>query len=146
MQLFSIGLYHLNLDGSLTLSSSGFPIATYNQDAILGPPPLSLAGPTRRRTPIFNPPGGLARSDGQRGQPSSTTAKTILEGVLIPAGQTAAQDLQTTLDTIFNHPNVGPFVCRQLIQRLVTSNPESRLSLSRHRLFSTITGRAFAAI
>jgi uncharacterized protein (DUF1800 family) len=46
-----------------------------------------------------------------------------LGGVSIPAGQTADQDLQMALDTILNHPNVGPFVCRQLIQRLVTSNP-----------------------
>src|SRR5205814_3264296 len=52
-----------------------------------------------------------------------TTAKTILNGVALPANQTAAQDLKTTLDTIFNHPNVGPFIARQLIQRLVTSNP-----------------------
>ena len=53
----------------------------------------------------------------------SPDAKTILNGVLIPAGQTSRAGFQTTLDTIFNHPNVGPFVCRQLIQRLVTSNP-----------------------
>jgi uncharacterized protein (DUF1800 family) len=53
----------------------------------------------------------------------STDAKTILDGVMLPANQSAAEDLKTTLDTIFNHPNVGPFICRQLIQRLVTSNP-----------------------
>jgi uncharacterized protein (DUF1800 family) len=53
----------------------------------------------------------------------STDAKQILDGVLLPANQTAAQDLKAMLDTIFNHPNVGPFICRQLIQRLVTSNP-----------------------
>ena len=53
----------------------------------------------------------------------STGDKHILDGVLIPAGQSPEQDLQMTLDTIFNHPNVGPFICRQLIQRLVTSNP-----------------------
>jgi uncharacterized protein (DUF1800 family) len=51
-----------------------------------------------------------------------TTAKTFL-GVTLPAGQTAQQDLGAALDTIFNHPNVGPFVCRQLIQHLVSSNP-----------------------
>src|SRR5437764_3749180 len=53
----------------------------------------------------------------------SSDAKYILNGVVIPLGQTANQDLQIALDTIFNHPNVGPFFCRQLIQRLVTSNP-----------------------
>src|SRR5438034_2619362 len=53
----------------------------------------------------------------------STGEKDILDDVVIPAGQSAEQDLQMTLDTIFNHPNVAPFVCRQLIQRMVTSNP-----------------------
>jgi len=52
-----------------------------------------------------------------------TGAKTILNGVTLPAGQTQAQDLKDCLDTIFNHPNVGPFIARRLIQHLVTSNP-----------------------
>src|SRR5215471_3813727 len=50
-------------------------------------------------------------------------AKLLLDGVTLPAGQTMQQDLAAALDLIFNHPNVGPFICRQLIQRLVTSNP-----------------------
>src|SRR5205807_2158056 len=50
-------------------------------------------------------------------------AKTILGGVVIPAGQPAQADLTQALDTIFNHPNVGKFIGRELIQRLVTSNP-----------------------
>jgi uncharacterized protein (DUF1800 family) len=52
-----------------------------------------------------------------------TTAKILLNGTVLPAGQSAAQDLSGALTNIFNHPNVGPFVCRQLIQHLVTSNP-----------------------
>jgi uncharacterized protein (DUF1800 family) len=52
-----------------------------------------------------------------------TGAKIILNGVTLPAGQTQAQDLQAGLDALFNHPNTGPFICRRLIQRLVTSNP-----------------------
>jgi uncharacterized protein (DUF1800 family) len=43
----------------------------------------------------------------------------------IPAGQTPAQDLANALDNIFNHPNIGPFIARQLIQKLVTSNPSA---------------------
>jgi uncharacterized protein (DUF1800 family) len=129
MQLFSIGLYNLNLDGSLTLSSTGFPIATYNQDAILGTAAV-LTGWTLAQpgvaTPVFRP--GIATQSWRdpminiaaRHEPA---AKTILNGVVIPANQSAAQDLTMTLDTIFHHPNVGPFICRQLIQRLVTSNP-----------------------
>jgi uncharacterized protein (DUF1800 family) len=51
------------------------------------------------------------------------SAKTLLDGVTLPAGQTAEEDLAGLLDSIFNHPNVGPFVSRQLIQHLVTSFP-----------------------
>lgn len=51
------------------------------------------------------------------------TLKTLLDGATLPAGQTAAQDLGGALDLLFNHPNVGPFIGRQLIQFLVTSNP-----------------------
>jgi uncharacterized protein (DUF1800 family) len=127
MQLFSIGLYDLNLDGSLTLSATGFPIATYNQDAVLGTAAV-LTGWTYAQpgvaTPVFRPALQNWREPminiATRHEPA---AKTILNGVVIPANQTAAQDLKMTLDTIFNHPNVGPFICRQLIQRLVTSNP-----------------------
>ena len=125
MQLFSIGLYNLNLDGSLTLSSGGLPIPTYNQDAILGTAAV-FTGWTYGQTtnpPVFNPPADWRNPMVNVASHHSPDAKTILNGVLIPAGQSAAQDFSTTLDTIFNHPNVGPFLCRQLIQRLVTSNP-----------------------
>ncbi len=125
MQLFSIGLYDLNLDGSLTLNSGGFPIATYNQDAILGTAAVFTGWTYAQATnpPVFNPPADWRNPMVNVASHHSPDSKTILNGVLLPAGQTAAQDLQTTLDTIFNHPNVGPFFCRQLIQRLVTSNP-----------------------
>src|SRR3989440_3861583 len=129
MQLFSIGLYNLNLDGSLTLSSSGFPIATYGQTEILGTAAV-LTGWTYAQPGAPNPvlfPGAAAQSwrDPMINIAShhQTDAKNLLNGVVLPANQTAAQDLKTALDTIFNHPNVGPFICRQLIQRLVTSNP-----------------------
>jgi uncharacterized protein (DUF1800 family) len=52
-----------------------------------------------------------------------TGAKLLLDGVTLPAGQSQSQDLHDALDLLFNHPNVGPFVGRELIQRLVTSNP-----------------------
>src|SRR5204863_4579199 len=52
-----------------------------------------------------------------------TTSKTLLNGLVLPAGQKADQDLGAALDNIFNHPNVGPFISTRLIQHLVTSNP-----------------------
>ena len=47
----------------------------------------------------------------------------MLNGFVVPANQSAAEDLTMALDNIFNHPNVGPFLSKQLIKRLVTSNP-----------------------
>ncbi len=125
LQLFSIGLYKLNLDGSLTLDSQGFPIATYDQNAVLGLAAVFTGWNfAQSGTPVWY---GAAPNYRDPMIPIAshhqTTSKTILNGVVIPANQTAQQDLQTALDTVFNHPNVGPFVCRQLIQRLVTSNP-----------------------
>jgi uncharacterized protein (DUF1800 family) len=125
LQLFSIGLYRLNLDGSLTLDSQGIPIPTYDQDAVLGlsatftgwyfaqsGPPVWFGVTPNYRLPMINV---ASRHE--------TAAKTILDDVMLAAGQSGEQDLAIALDTIFNHPNVGPFLCRQLIQRLVTSNP-----------------------
>ncbi|CAN5611676.1 hypothetical protein BH20VER1_BH20VER1_09000 [soil metagenome] len=125
LQLFSTGVYRLNLDGSLTLDAQGLPISTYTQETILGlsatftgwhfaqpGTPRWFGVPPNFREPMMNVPAF-----------HETAAKTILDGVVIPANQTAAQDLDLALDTIFHHPNVGPFICRQLIQRLVTSNP-----------------------
>src|SRR4029078_8732214 len=49
--------------------------------------------------------------------------KQLLNGAIVPAGLSPSDDLAAALDNIFNHPNVGPFICKQLIQHLVTSNP-----------------------
>jgi uncharacterized protein (DUF1800 family) len=51
------------------------------------------------------------------------TEKVLFRGEIIPAGMPADQALNRALDNIFNHPNVGPFVSKLLIQQLVTSNP-----------------------
>lgn len=125
MQLFSIGLYRLNLDGSLTLDSGGFPISTYNQDAVIGlAAALTGWNYAQAGTPVWTGATPDYRNP-MMSVPShhEMAAKTILDGVVLPANQTPEQDLKQSLDTIFNHPNVGPFFCRQLIQRLVTSNP-----------------------
>ena len=53
----------------------------------------------------------------------ATGEKGLLDGFTVPAGQSAEQDLAMALDNAFMHPNVGPFISKQLIQRLVTSNP-----------------------
>jgi len=126
MQLFSIGLYELNPDGSQMLDSTGAPIPTYDQDVIEGfssvftgwtfPP---LAGAASQWANPINYDGVMVAFDSHH-EPGT---KLLLNGLTLPAGQTSAQDLQMALDDIFNHPNVGPFIGKQLIQHLVTSNP-----------------------
>lgn len=129
MQLFTIGLYQLDSDGTLKRDSSGNPIPTYSNADVQGLAKVftgwSWAGPDTTDTRFF---GGNA--DPNRdvtpmqayAQFHSTSAKTFL-GVTIPANTPAEPSLKIALDTLFNHPNTAPFFCRQLIQRFVTSNP-----------------------
>ncbi len=135
MQLFSIGLYELNPDGSARLAN-GVPVETYTDADVKGLAKVFTgwswyAGPAEadRTATRFN--GGNANAD-RDWQPMqaynafhSTSEKRFL-GTVIPdqTGKPDTEgDLKTALDTLFNHPNAGPFLCRQLHQRLVTSNP-----------------------
>lgn len=135
MQLFTIGLYQLNLDGTYKRTADGKPIDTYSNNDIAGLAKvftgLSWAGPDTTNT-RFN--GGSADPNREilpmqaYNQFHSTSQKSFL-GVTIPPqtanqGQTNA-DIKIALDTLFNHPNVGPFISAQLIQRLVSSNPST---------------------
>jgi uncharacterized protein (DUF1800 family) len=127
-QLFSIGLYKLNPDGTLILDATGLPIPTYNQDVIKGFAAV-FTGWTWAGGDHGNPDNFYNYSPNWR-QPMdpwpehhSPGTKLLLDGVMLPAGQTPQQDLAAALDLIFHHPNVGPFICRELIQRLVGSNP-----------------------
>jgi uncharacterized protein (TIGR03437 family) len=133
LQLFSIGLYKLHPDGTLMLDAKGYPIETYDQAVVSGFahvftgwsygsfakteqiwkwPPIWQNGSQFWRVPMELWPNH-----------HSTLSKPLLNGVTLPANQTAQKDLTDAMDNIFNHPNVGPFIARQLIQRLVTSNP-----------------------
>ena len=126
MQLFSIGLVELNLDGTVRTDINGQPIPTYDQSIIEGFAHV-FTGWHYAGAPSFE----LAfRNDNNQTVPMQlypeyhdTGEKKVLNGVTIPAGQTGDQDLQMALDNIFNHPNVGPFMAIRLIHRLVTSNP-----------------------
>ena len=121
LQLFSIGLNKLNEDGTPVLDQNGQPIPAYDQSVVnafarvftgwnFAPPPYT--GVVNYIDPM------VATESRHDKQP-----KTLLEGVTLRANQTAARDLSDALDNIFNHPNVGPFISKQLIQHLVTSNP-----------------------
>jgi hypothetical protein len=130
LQLFSIGTSELNLDGTPKLDSQGSPIPSYSQTTVNEftrvftgwnwAAPIA-AGITNFRDPMV-PRGGTTHD--------FATSKTLLNGTVVPAcalGQTnaacAQADLTAALDNIFQHPNVGPFIGKQMIQHLVTSNP-----------------------
>lgn len=128
MQLFTIGIDQLNQDGALELDGGGNPIPNYTEAQVqafaraytgwtyatsTGGSPIKFPN----NTPNYFAPMAPVESE------HDTTAKTLLNGTVLPSGQTAEEDLNGALTNIFNHPNVGPFVCRQLIQHLVTSNP-----------------------
>jgi len=129
MQLFTIGLYELNPDGSRKLDGSGRPIPTYDNADVEGLARVftgwSWAGPDKSNTRFS---GGTPDPDRDilpmqaYAQYHSTSAKLFLD-VAIPPGTPAEASLKTALDALFNHPNTGPFIARQLIQRFVTSNP-----------------------
>jgi uncharacterized protein (DUF1800 family) len=126
MQLFSIGLVELNLDGTEKLDGMGNPIPTYDQATIEAFAHVftgwnytgfvnfqnAYETPTNQILPMKLYPA--FHDDGE---------KVLLGGAVLPAGQGGVQDLEGALDNIFNHPNVAPFISVRLIQRLVTSNP-----------------------
>jgi len=126
MQLFTIGLVELDPDGSTKMDGQGSPIATYDQ-AEVSELARVFTGWTYPTAPEgsakpHNPPYYLGAMIAVAAN-HDTDKKTILEGAVLPAGQTAEKDLADALDRIFQNPNVGPYIGRQLIQHLVVSNP-----------------------
>ncbi|HEX8249481.1 MAG TPA: DUF1800 domain-containing protein [Pyrinomonadaceae bacterium] len=142
LQLFSIGLYMLNQDGTLKLDNQGNPIPTYNQETINNFSKL-FTGWTYCHDPGVCPQmtlGTLNFKDPMVLNPDNhdTSAKTLLIypnaiNQNIPACSDctdstrtwiyANDTLQQAMNNIFYHPNVAPFVGKLLIQHLVTSDP-----------------------
>ncbi len=134
MQLFTIGLYELNTDGSRKLDTQGNPIPTYDNNDI------------KELAKVFTGlgPGGITEDVWWADEPyfglgiygmdftvplamyqdfHETQEKTLLNGLVIPANQDGMTDIEMAVDNLINHQNTGPFVSYRLIQRLVTSNP-----------------------
>jgi len=131
MQLFSIGLWQLNNDGTRKVDGQGQFIATYTNTDI-----TELARVFTGLT--FGNAANFPASNGDYKQPMKMwdayhdcNAKTLLGGLQTPArtasvsntGTAGLADVNAAIDNLFNHPNVGPFVALRLIQRLITSNP-----------------------
>ena len=120
MQLFTIGLVELNPDGS-PKTNNGAAVETYTEADVSGLARVFTgwdrggAFSESQATEVIEPMVNEA-------QYHETGTKVFL-GTTIPANTDAVTSLRIALDRLFNHPNVGPFIGRQLIQRLVTSNP-----------------------
>lgn len=128
MQLFSIGLYELNLDGTQKMDAQGDPISTYDNDDI-GEFAKIFTGFSwgdseefrygRRADSSYTIPMKMFNEYHEPG------AKFLLNGQLVPNRNPVdgIADINDAVDNLFNHPNIGPFLSRRLIQRLVKSNP-----------------------
>ncbi len=128
MQLFSIGLFELNPDGTLKTDTDGNPIPTYDNTDIrefakvftgLSYGPENPGDPSffGKQRPVFHVPMVMFEEFHEPGD------KHLLNGTIVPAGQTGMEDIEDAIDNLFNHENVAPFIGRLLIQRLVTSHP-----------------------
>ncbi len=126
MQLFSIGLVQLNLDGSVKLDAQNNPLPTYDQTTV------------KELARVFTGWNMATISNWWEWTESGASeilpmkpfnnyhdfgAKVLFGDQHIPADKSPEQDIDAALDILFAHPNVAPFISKQLIQRLVTSNP-----------------------
>lgn len=133
MQLFSIGLYELNQNGTYILDSEGNKIPTYGIDDIkefakifTGLGPADVVENEWVDSPRFGISFGVAKKDipmimyddqHEQGE------KHLLNGEILVSGQSGMQDIEDAVDNLFNHQNVAPFISLRLIQQLVKSNP-----------------------
>ncbi|CAG0989229.1 Chitodextrinase [Burkholderiales bacterium] len=129
-QLFSIGLHELKADGTPLLDAFGDPIPTYDQDDIKQFARVftgwTYANPdgsaiTKKNGVYYGADMGVYPGTATTGH--DPDAKTLLNGTVLPAGQTPQKDMDDAVHNVFVHPNTGPFIGKQLIQRLVTGNP-----------------------
>ena len=133
MQLFSIGLWELNPDGTRKLDQNQEPIATYNNTTIANMARVmtgfSFGGP--KANDFWYSPENFTAPMHMYDEYHDVGAKTIIGGINLPArtpsdpdtGAAGLADYNAAIDALFNHPNTPPFISQQLIQRFVTSNP-----------------------
>jgi uncharacterized protein (DUF1800 family) len=143
MQLFTLGLTELNPDGSPVLDAHNNPVPTYDQPVVTNMAKV-LTGWTYPTAPnatakTNNPAYYFGQMFAVEAE-HDTSAKTIFGNVAVPAGQTAEQDLETLLDALMAQPTMAPFIGKQLIQHMVTSNPSPAYVERVAQVFSKTNG------
>ncbi|NBV32553.1 MAG: DUF1800 family protein [Proteobacteria bacterium] len=138
MQLFSIGLWQLNADGTRALDAAGQPIPTYDNKTVGAMARVmtgfSFSGP--KATGFYSAPENYMEPMRMWDAYHDLDAKVIISGpasngITLPArvaskpdvGTAGLADYNAAIDALVQHPNTAPFFCKQLIQKLVTSNP-----------------------
>lgn len=126
MQLFSIGLYELNLDGTIKRDANGGLVPSYSQTTVENfariftgwtYQPVGGGVPTTTNGVNYEFPMAVVAANHDTGN------KTLLNGVVTTAGQTPDKDLSDALNNLFTHANTAPFISKQLIQKLVSGDP-----------------------
>ncbi len=150
MQLFSIGLYELSQDGTYILDNNGDRIPTYDNNDIkefakvfTGLGPAEVIPNEYNVQAQFGTGFYFAKKDvpmimyDQWHEPGP---KNLLNNFTIPSGQTGMQDIEATVDHLFNHQNVAPFIAKRLIQNLVKSNPTAQYISRVSAVFNNTNG------
>lgn len=124
MQLFTIGLWQLNRDGTLKEDENGDPIPTYDNDDITELAKVFTGFQIAQANPAYqdsdrNYIDPMRRNENRHDR----SPKTLVDGTVLPANQNLITDVTQALDALFNHPNTAPFISTRLIQRLTSSNP-----------------------
>lgn len=137
-QLFSVGLSMTHMDGTLKLDAEGMPIPTYTQEETVGlahiftgwgphydeaDPPRWGDGNIASKPDWFRYGYDTLRSMSYYPDFHDTQERVILGGQVISASTDGVDRMRQALDALFLHPNTGPFMAKQLIQKFVTSNP-----------------------
>ena len=144
MQLFTIGLNELNNDGTKKIGTTGQPIETYTNSDVSNLARVftgysydyanlvrtpSVRFPSQSVAPVESVIRPMTSDTTRWSRPQTSSEHSMLEktflGTTIPANTDAPTSMKLALDALFNHPNVGPFFSKQMIQRLVTSNPSA---------------------
>ena len=133
MQLFAIGLWQLNDDGTLKLDGNNKPIPNYGNTEIQGMAKVmtgfGFGGPKANN--FYDAPENFTAPMRMWDEFHDLTEKHLLNGLTLPArtvsdpdtGAAGMADFNVAIDMLFNHPSCPPFISKQLIQKLVTSNP-----------------------
>ena len=129
MQLFTIGVYELNLDGTVK-TSGGVPVESYTQADVSGLARVFTGYDFDTSDGVRHPVSTYtieSRAYAAKRMSLNANRHSNLEarflGTTVAANTPGATAMRMAMDALFNHPNVGPFFARQMIQRLVTSNP-----------------------